>query len=221
MKHLSAVILGLVCLALAVSFFVCKRNDNAQHEKDAEAITSASNLLSSAQTEVAACKGKLITLSNLLETSRSKSLTFSNELIEAKSAHASAKEDLNRQITDLNRQILDLSRRITQSESERQASHQHIADMANQIAALTNQIASARASLLQATKDYALLENRFRRDVAERVIAERKFNNRTELKVHIKYLQRNPAKEISEDRIREGLNVVVGKSNLCYVIAPE
>jgi predicted nucleic acid-binding Zn-ribbon protein len=214
MKHLLAVILGLVCLALAISLFVSKQNDNAQHETDAEAITSSSNLLSLAQTEVADCKGKIITLSNRLETCQSTSLTFSNELIEAKSAYASAKEDLNRQINDLNR-------RITESESEKQASGQHIADMANQIAELTNQIASAQASLLQANKDYALLENRFRRDVAERVIAERKFNNRTELKAQLENLQWNPAKEISEDRIREGLNVVVGKSNLCYVIAPE
>ncbi len=214
MKHLSAVILGLVCLALAISLFVSKRNDNAQHEKDDEAITSASNLLSSAQAEIAACKGKMLTLSNRLETCESTSLTFSNELIEAKSAHATAKEELNRQISDLNG-------RITQSESEKQASSQHIADMANQIAELTNQIASAQASLLQANKDYALLENRFRRDVAERVIAERKFNNRTELKARLEYLQWNPASEISEDRIREGLNVVVGRSNLCYVIAPE
>ena len=214
MKHLSAVILGLVCLGLVVSLFVSKRNDNAQHEKDAEAITSSSNLLSSAQTEVADCKGKTSTLSNRLETCQSASLTFSNELIEAKSAHATAKEELNRQISDLNG-------RITQSESEKQASSQHIADMANQIAELTNQIASAQASLLQANKDYALLENRFRRDVAERVIAERKFNNRTELKAQLETLQWNPAREISEDRIREGLNVVVGRSNLCYVIAPE
>jgi len=214
MKHLPAVVLGLVCLALAISLFVSKSNGNAQHEKDAEAITSSSNLLSSAQTEVADCKGKIITLSNRLETCQSTSLTFSNELIEAKSAHATAKEDLNRQINDLNQ-------RITQSESEKQASSQHIAAMTNQIAELTNQIASAQASLLQANKDYALLENRFRRDVAERVIAERKFNNRTELKAQLENLQWNPGKEISEDRIREGLNVVVGKSNLCYVIAPE
>jgi hypothetical protein len=36
----------------------------------------------------------------------------------------------------------------------------------------------------------------------------------------MEYLQWNPTKQISEDRIREGLDVVV-KSNLCYVIAPE
>src|SRR5262245_48237724 len=218
MKHLSSVILGLVCLGLAVSLFVSKRTNDAQHERDAEAITSASNLLSSCQTEVADFKGEAITLSNRLETCHSASLTFSNELMEAKSALATTKEGLDQQITDLNRQI---TRQSAQSEAEKQVSNQRIADLANQNAELTNQIASARASLLEANKDYVLLDNRFRRDVAERVIVERKFNNRTELKAQIEYLLWNPSKEISEDQIREGLNVVVGRSNLCYVIAPE
>jgi len=217
MKHLSSVILGLVCLGLAVFLFVSKRNNDAQHETDAEAITSTSNLLSSCQTEVAAFKEEAITLSNRLETCQSTSLTFSNGLTEAKSALATTKEGLDRQIADLNRQI---TRQTAQSETEKQASNQRIADLANQNAELTNQIASVRASLLQGNKDYVLLENRFRRDVAERVIVERKFNNRTELKAQLEYLQWNSSTEISEDRIREGLNVIV-KSNLCYVIAPE
>jgi predicted nucleic acid-binding Zn-ribbon protein len=214
MKHLLSGILGLVCVGLAVSLFMSKRDNDAQQEKDAEAITTASNLLSSAQTEVAAFKGKVITLSNGLETCESTSLTFSNELIEAKSALATAKDGLERQITDLNRQI-------TQLETEKQASSQRNAVLSHQITELTNQVAWAQASLLQANKDYVLLENRFRRDVAERVIVERKFNNRTELKAQLEYLVWNPSQEISEDRIREGLNVVVGRSNLCYVIAPE
>ena len=217
MKHLLSVILGLLCLGLAVSLFVSKRNNDAQQEKDAEAITSASNLLSSCQTEVAAFNGEVIILSNRLETCQSTSLTFSNQLIEAKSELAAAKEGLDRQITDLNRQI---TRQNTQLETEKQASSQRTADLTHQIDELTNQIASARASLLQANKDYVLLDNRFRRDVAERVMVERKFNNRTELKTQIEYLLWNPTKEISEDSIREGLNVVV-QSNLCYVIAPE
>jgi DNA repair exonuclease SbcCD ATPase subunit len=220
MKLLSIVILGLLCLGLAVSFFVSKRNNDAVHEKDAETITTASNLLSSSQTEVAAFKGKVITLSNESATCQSASLTFSNALIEAKSAFATAaaaKEGLERQITDLNRQI---NQQSTQLETEKQAASQSIADLTHQMAELTNQIASAGASLLQANKDYALLDNRFRRDVAERVIVERRFNNRTELKAQLQYLLLNPGNETSEDRIREGFNVVV-KSNLCYVIAPE
>ena len=210
-------ILGLLGLGLALSLFVSKRNYDTQHEHDAEAINSASNLLSSCQSEVAAFKGKLIALSNQLETCQSASLALSNELAEAKSALTNSKEGLDRQITELHQQI---TRQSTQLETEKQAASQRIADLVHQIAELTNQVASAQTSLLQANKNYVLLDNRFRRDVAQRVIAERKFNNRTELKAQLETLQRNPSKEISEDRIREGLNVEV-ESNLCYVIAPE
>jgi chromosome segregation ATPase len=220
MKYLSTVILGLLCFGLAVSLFLSKRNNDAQHEKDAETITTASNLLSSSQAEAAAFNGEVITLSNRLETCQSASLTFSNELIEAKAALATAKAGAERQIADLNRQITRQSTQLETEKQEKQASSQRLADLTRQIAELTNQIASAQASLLRANKDYALLENRFRRDVAERVIVERKFNNRTELKAQLENLQLNPSQEVSEDRIREGLNVVV-KSNLCYVIAPE
>lgn len=217
MKHVTSVILGLVCIGLAVVLFVSNKNNDTQHQKDTDALTSTSNLLSSSEMEVAGFKGKAIILSNSLETCQSTSLRFSNELIEAKSALATAKEDLDRRITYLNRQITEQS---TQSETEKQTSSRRFADLTRQIAELTNQITSAQASLGQANRDYVLLENRFRRDVAERVIAERKFNNRTELKSQMEYLLWNPTNEVSEDRIREGLDVVV-KSNLCYVIAPE
>jgi predicted nucleic acid-binding Zn-ribbon protein len=191
-----------------------KRDNDAQQERYAETLTTVSNLLSSSEKEVAAFKGNVSTLSNQLASSQSTSLTFSNQVIEANSALATAKEASERQITDLKRQS-------TQLETEKQASGQRNAELTNQLSDLTNQIASAQTNLLQANKDYALLENRFRRDVAERVIVERKFNNRQELKAQLENLQYNPAREISENRIREGLNVVVGKSNLCYVIAPQ
>src|SRR5215469_14460767 len=99
MKYLSSVILGLVCLGLAVSLFFSKQNSDAQHERDAEAITNTSNLLSSCQADFAAFKEEAITISNRFQTCQSSSLTFSNELMEAKSAFATTKEGLDLQIT--------------------------------------------------------------------------------------------------------------------------
>ncbi len=218
MKYLLPVILGLLCLGLAIALFSSKRDNDAQQESYAATITSVSNLLSSSEKEVAAFKGNVITLSNQVETCQSASLTFSNQLMEAKSKAKSALAAVNEASE---RQITDLKRQSTQLEAEKQASSQRIAELTSQISDLTNQIASAQANLLQANKDYALLDNRFRRDVAERLIVERRFNNRQELKARLEYLQWNPVMEISENRIREGLDVVVGKSNLCYVIAPE
>jgi predicted nucleic acid-binding Zn-ribbon protein len=218
MKYLLTSVLGLLCVGLAISLFVNKRNYESQHEKDADAINTTSNLLSSCQREFADFRGKAITLSNHFEACQSTSLTFSNELLEARSLLATTKEGLDRQITDLNGQI---SQQRTQLESEKQTWSLRLANLTNQITEFTDQIASAKDSLLQANTDYALLENRFRRDVAERVIVERKFNNRLELKAQLEHLLKKPSIEVSEDRIREGLNVVVGRSNLWYVIAPE
>jgi predicted nucleic acid-binding Zn-ribbon protein len=214
MKYLLPVILGLLCAGLAIALFSSKRDSEEQRAKDAETITSTSNMLSTAWKEVAAIRGNVSTLSNQFETFQSTALTLSNQVIDAQSALATAKEASERQITDLKAQSAQL-------ETEKQASNQRIVELTNHISNLANQIASAQTNLLHASKEYALLENRFRRDVAERVIVERRFNNRSELKARLEYLQWNPVLEITEDRIREGLNVVVGKSNLCYVIAPE
>jgi len=218
MKYLSSVVLGLVSLGLAISSLVSNQRHNAQHETDAQAILSASNLLSKCQTELATSKERSLTLSNQIETCQSTSLSLSNELVQAKSAFAEVKQGLDRQLTDLNRQ---LEKQTTQSEAEKRASSHRLADLTNQITALTNQVALTRASLARANHDYELLEDRFRRDVAQRLIAERRFNNRAELKAQLDFLLWNPIMEISEDRIREGLDLVVGQSNRWYVVAPE
>jgi len=165
MKHLLSVILGLLCLGLAIALFSSKRDNEEQHAKDLETITSTSNMLSTAWKEVAAFRGNVSTLSNRIETLQSTTLTISNQVIEAQSALATAKEASERQITELKAQNVQL-------ETEKQVSSQRIAELTNHISDLTNQIASAQTNLLQASKEYALLENRFRRDVAERVIVE-------------------------------------------------
>jgi chromosome segregation ATPase len=143
-------------------------------------------------------------------------LALSNQLAETRTDLTATTARLNRQTTDLN----DLNLQITQAKSEHQALNERNADLTNQMAGLTNQIASLRTNLEKANKDYGLLDNRFRRDVAERVLVERKFNNLAALKAQVEELKWYPAREISADRIREGLDVVV-KSNQCYVIAPE
>jgi chromosome segregation ATPase len=212
MKQYLSIVFAFACTVLVISLVVMKRGDNAQHESDAGMIADFSNRLDSAQLQIAFCNGTMLTLSNSLDESRAASLTFSNQLMEAQSAIALYTE----QITNLNRQFAG-------AESENQTLNQRIVDlnnqMTNQIAGLTNQIASIQASLDQAKIDYALLENRFRRDVAERIVVERKFNNPQELQAQLENLQRNPAAVITADSIYAGLDVEV-KSNKFHVISP-
>jgi len=113
---------------------------------------------------------------------------------------------------------------MAQAESENQTRQadldRRVLDLTNQVAGLTRQLAVAQTNLNQSYQDYALLENRLRRDVAERLVLERKFNNPSELRAQIENLQWSPAQEVSADRIYAGLDVEV-KSNTFHVIAPQ
>ncbi|HYA79118.1 MAG TPA: hypothetical protein VED19_01255 [Candidatus Nitrosopolaris sp.] len=208
MKHYLSTALALACIALVISLVVTKRGDNAQYESDAGAITGFSNQLASVKVQVAAYNGTLTTLSNSLDESRSVSLTLSNHLAEAESTVALDTE----QITNLNRQVAEVA-------SENQALRLHAMDLTNQMAGLTSQIALIETNLAQANKDYALLENRLRRDVAERLVVERKFYNLPALQAQVERLKTYPGGDVSAKSIYAGLDVEV-KSNAVHVIAP-
>ncbi len=215
MKEYLSTILTLVCAMLVIALIVVKHFDNAQHDTDAGSITDFSNRLDSAQIQIGTYVGTLLTVSNSLDATsnslvecRSAVMEFSNQLADAKSTIALDTE----QITNLNRQIAD-------SSLENQALIGRVMDLTNQVATLTGQIALTQSNLNLANKNYALLENRFRIDVAERVVVERKFNDPWELQAQIQNLKRHPAGVISADSIYAGLDVEV-KSNTFHVIAP-
>ena len=208
MKQYLSTVLALVCTVLVIALIVMKRGDNAQHENDAGAIAGFSNQLTSAQTQIAAGNETILTFSNSLDESRSASLTFSNRLMEAESAMVPGTE----QITNLNRQVAEM-------ESENKTLGRRVMDLTNQMAGLTMQIASNEAGLNQANIDHALLENRLRRDVAERIVVERKFNNPLELQTQMQKLKKNPAGVISADSIYAGLDVEVKSNGTLHVIS--
>ncbi|HEY2328376.1 MAG TPA: hypothetical protein VGI63_01010 [Verrucomicrobiae bacterium] len=213
MKKTFPIALALVCVGLAVALFLTKRGDDAQHDSDTASITEFSNTLAAAQSQVVSCNGAILVLSNSLDQSQSAALAVSNELAGAQSAIASGQE-----------QITNLDRQVAAAKSENQALNQSLTDLTSQttaqITSLTNQVVLAKAELNQTRKDYALLENRLRRDVAERMVVERKFSNSLELQKRLQYLKTNPAVVISEQSIYAGLDVEV-KSNAVHVIAPD
>jgi chromosome segregation ATPase len=217
MKYLLPVILGLACVVLIVSLIQTKRGDEAQHESDAGTIVDVSNRLDSAQSQVALGKEMMLTLSNRLAESQSESLTFSNRLTEAEATIGLNGE----QMTNLNRQLAEL-------DLENQAWARCATDLTNQIVGLNQQIGTTQTNLarthedlVQAHKDYALLENRLRRDVAERLIVERKFNNALELKSQMQKLEKNPTKLVTSEQIYGGLDVEVSSNGTFHVLSKD
>lgn len=217
MKYLLPVILGLACVVLIVSLIQTKRGDDAQHESDAGTIVDISNRLDSAQSLVAQGKEMVLSLSNRLVESQSESLTFSNRLTEAEASIGLNGE----QITNLNRQLAEM-------DLKNQAWARIATDLTNQMVGLNQQIgatqtnlAKAREDLVQVHKDYALLENRLRQDVAERLIVERKFNNAVELKAQMQKLEKNPTKLVTSGQIYGGLDVEVSSNGTYHVLSKD
>jgi len=212
-SNLSKVLVG-VGIVLAIGLAATKWSDNAQLDTAATAINDYSNRLDTAQAQISIRDGNLITLSNTLAETTT---TFSNQLTEAQSGVALQSE----QITNLNQQLAETT-------SENRTLNRSVMDLTNQLAALTSRNAQTEASLAQAStnlvqagKDYAQLENRLRRDVAERVVVERKFNSIQELETQLRQLKEFPVGVISPEKIYAGLDVVVKGDGKFYVITPD
>lgn len=217
MKQYLTTVLALALIVLVISLVIVKRGDNAQHDADTGSINDFSNQLSLAQTEISINEGTIAVQSNNLVQWQSSALTFSNNLTEAETTN----------ILDLE-QITNLTGQIAEGKSENQTLGEQITDLNSQITSLTNQIAglnkqitATQASLDKANKDYALLENRFRQDVAERVVMERRFNNLLELRAQIEDIKENPPEQISSENIYKDLDVEVSSNGSFHVLAPE
>ncbi len=216
MKSFLTIALGIISVVLVVALFMTKQSDGAQHDTDTAAIADLSNQLSSAQTQLAINSGTLVNLSNNLATCQSGTVTLSNQLADAQSAQANEAE-----------QITNLSAKVAAVETDNQALQQRAAELTNQVTIVTQQLTTATNALVtagqtlnQANTDYILLENRFRKNVAERVVMQRKFNNPEELQQQLARLKEVPSGEITADQIYAGLDVEVRSNGQFHVITP-
>ena len=216
MKSYLTIILTVVSVLLAAALFQTKHSDNAQMAADAGTIGDYSNRLDTAQAQLTVRAGTLVTLSNRLDECAAAAGAVSNRLAEARSAFAGQTE-----------QVAQLNRQITSATAENQSLSQQVVGLTNQVAKVSAQLAQTQASLAQTNqdlvqlhKDYALLDNRFRRDVAERVVVERKFNTYAEVEEQAKKLKLSPAPAVTAESIYKDLDVEVKANGEAHVIAP-
>jgi chromosome segregation ATPase len=216
MKQYLSVALTLACVALVVGLALVKQGDNARHDNDTASIVDFSNRLDSAQLQIAAGTGALIIMSNTLDACRAAVqtfATFSNQLTQAQTTLGLYAD----QITNLNRQVAELQ---SSNQTLQTVSDQRIVELTNQMAGYARQLALTRTNLAQASRDYGLLENRLRQDVAQRVMLERKFNNASELQAQIENLQWNEPQNVTDRSIYVGLDVQVNADGSFRVLAP-
>jgi hypothetical protein len=219
MKLFLCVALGIVSLGLVIALFVMKQDDTAQHETDSGAIADYSNRLDTAHSQIASLVGTWLAVSNNLDTCQSAWEAVSNQLVTANLAIA----DDTEQITNLNRQVAAKA----EVDASNQTLNRHVLELTNQMDRLALQLALTQTNLAQTNQalvqlgqDYVLLENRFRIDVGERTVAERKFGNLPVLKAQMKLLKKHPAAQVSDLGIYAGLDVEVRSNGTFHVIAP-
>jgi chromosome segregation ATPase len=217
MKPYLTVILVVISVLLAVALVMTKRSDSADLDLASISIADFSNRLDTATLQVNIAQGGILNLSNLLVEATSASVTFSNQLTDAQSTNTVQAD----QITSLTRQLADIT-------AADQALSADLLNATNQLTALRAQFAQSQTSLAQTTadyaqfrKDYALLQNRFERDVAERTLLARKFNNLAELQSQMEKLYLNPADQVAPADFYKGLDVEVRSNGIAHVIAPE
>lgn len=214
MKTILTIALALGCAALIAALFLTKRNDTAQFASDAGAFNECSNTMVAAQAQVDSYNGTIITLSNNLNDCQSAFVTSSNNLVAAQST-----------IDTDSGQITNLTQQVAQLGADSQAFGQTVMDLTNQlnsqIAALNQQVALTETNMAAVQHDHVLLEERLRRDVAERLVIERKFYNFDALQAQMDKLKSYPGLDITADKIYEGLDVEVSSNGTMHVLAPE
>ena len=199
-----------VSVILGVALAVIKHGDNTQLAADAGTILDYSNRLDSATTLLAVRAGTIDGLSNRLEQSESAALAFSNQLTVAQASLA-----VN---TD---QLAKLNQQVAVATTENQDLSKHVTGLTNQVASLTGQLARTSQELADIHRDFTLLENRFRRDVAERILLERKFNTYAEVATQADKLLTNSGQWATPQSIYKGLDVEVKSKGEFHVISPD
>jgi hypothetical protein len=220
MKHLLAIIFGVVSLGLAIALYVTNRNDNAQHDADVSSLNDFSNRLETATSAINERDGVMLILSNNVDGLQAAWGTLSNRLVQASST-ADADGEL---VTNLGRQLAAVTSDLR---TTNQVFTRQVMLLTNQVAGLSQQLALTQTNLMQTNldlvqmgRDYVALENRFRIDVGERMVVERKFRNSAELKAQMQHLKKHPAGEVTESGILAGLDVEVRSNGVYHVIAP-
>jgi chromosome segregation ATPase len=211
-KYLTASLV-FVGVVLAVALFMARREVATQNDELAATtneFTDCSNHLASAQSQLHENNLLLNSCSNRVAECMAAVTDFSNQLTTAQGL-----------VTQSKAQIEQLSHQLTTVQNEKAAAESTLKDCTNRLLIVTAKLVSANTNLIQAAKDYALLENRFRRDVAERMVVERKFNLVPELEAQRDRLLTNAGQWATAKNIYDSLDVEINSNGIAHVIAPE
>ena len=172
------VILVVVCLGMVVALVAEKKHADTEQKKDSDTILDFSNQLATANINLDGLRQVNLILTNDIVAAQQTLTVLSNQYV----ATSASLSNTTAALKTAQDQIADL-------EAQNQALDQQVVNMTNTIGNLSAQIAETQMKLVESETNNAFLEDELKRQVAERVDLERKFNNLTQVRAQVRKLR--------------------------------
>lgn len=185
-------ILAVVCVGLAITLFVAKKQADDQHTSDVSSIESFSNQMVEANDHLKDLGQVNLTLSNSLASSQLQVALGEEQLTHLSNSLAQANEALEQaklSLLSADELITNLNSRITDLESQNKALDDQAESLSNRLAALNAQIIETRNELAVSETNAAFLQRELQKQLAQRAELEHKFNDIDELRAQVKKIK--------------------------------
>ncbi len=202
------ILLGVVCIGLAIAFFTSKKQASEQKKADLDTIVGLSNKLVSTtmsfedQRQVNAVLEKdLATQKTALNDLTNNYSRLSETLVKAESTIKLTEEEVKKREA----KIAELETQNQALETQRAALDKQAVDLSNAITNLQTQIADTERKLASAEGDKAFLEKELKRLVGEKADLERQFSDLAVLRAQVAKLKEELSIARRVEWIRQGL----------------
>ncbi|HLH55500.1 MAG TPA: hypothetical protein VKY92_18005 [Verrucomicrobiae bacterium] len=207
-NRLALIVLGLLCLGLAITAITIRNNSIEQKRNDTDAILGFSNKWVETSTKLEDQKQVNAVMEKDLDTRKQALLDLTNTFVSVSSNLSETAANLTKTESDLKASKEELAKRdarISELETQNQALDKQAADLTSSITNLTLQIADTEKKLQASEGDKAFLEKELKRLMAEKAELERQFNDLTVLRAQVVKLKQelNIARRL--EWIRQGL----------------
>lgn len=207
-NRLGLIVLGLVCLGLAIAVITIRNNAVEQKRNDTDAILGFSNKWVETSTKWEDEKQVNAEMEKDLNVRKQTLIELTNNFTSVSSNLSDTSAHLAKTEADLKASQDELAKRdakIAELETQNQVLDKQAADLSTSITNLTLQIADTEKKLTASEGDKAFLEKELKRMMAEKAELERQFNDLTVLRAQVAKLKQelNIARRL--EWIRQGL----------------
>jgi len=175
-----SVVLAVAVVALGITLYVVKNQDDQRHAEDVTAYGTLSNQLASTSMALDDAKQANLSLTNNLLTAWQQKADLSNAIIGVQQQLADQKhttEGVRTELASAQDHISGLNKRVTELEADNNALDRRAAELTNAINTLNSQITDLQGQLATTRNDKSYLEQQLAQLRAQKAELERRFND--------------------------------------------